>query len=480
MVNFVHKEISEDSFEQLQHPFNWISLPIQEVYEGGLRLEASVYGTHAEKVKLTILNNKYGYICLSKLLESCSYPGRFKRNYVPRNVGVPFYLPSQLNEIYPKANKFISVKKFKNLDDLIIKPETLLITRSGTIGNCTISNKTLTGGLFSDDIIRIKTKESYDLSYLYVYLKSDAGKSVLKANNYGAVIKHIEPEHLLRLPIPNAQLMLKKQIHSLITKSFDFRDKSNELLNKARYKLKIALSLPEFDEFSIKENNNIPYCFSVNVVDLAGRLEANYHHPIVRAIEQHIYKFANKVTTLADKNIVKNILLPSRFKRYYVEPNYGVPFIGGKEVLELDPRGEKYLSLKQHNNQITTQLTLNTNTILITCSGTIGKVTIIPKHWDGWTASQHLLRVIPVNHEWAGYLYAWLSSEWALPLIRRYTYGAVVFEIDQHQLSKVVVPLIEEQAMRDINEMVLFANDLRTQAFVAEQEALKIFNDQIL
>ena len=90
------------------------------------------------------------------------------------------------------------------------------------------------------------------------------------------------------------------------------------------------------------------------------------------------------------------------------------------------------------------------------------------------------MRVIPVNHEWAGYLYAWLSSEWALPLIRRYTYGAVVFEIDQHQLSKVVVPLIEEQAMRDINEMVLFANDLRTQAFVAEQEALKIFNDQIL
>jgi hypothetical protein len=29
------------------------------------------------------------------------------------------------------------------------------------------------------------------------------------------------------------------------------------------------------------------------------------------------------------------------------------------------------------------------------------------------------------------------SSEWALPLIRRHTYGAVVFEIDQHQLAEV-------------------------------------------
>lgn len=481
MVDLAHKiGISTETFEELQQPFEWVSLPIQEIFESGLRLDASVYATEAEKAKLAILNNQHGYDYLSALVQFCSYPGRFKRNYVPKNVGVHFYLPSQLNEIYPKANKFISIKKFKNTDELIVTPETLLVTRSGTIGNCILSNNTLIGGLFSDDIIRVKTKKTYDLSYLYIYFKSKVGKSVLQANNYGAVIKHIEPEHLLRLPIPNAPLLLKQQIHTLITQSFELRDQSNELIDKAQQMLKKALNLPEIDKFALKEDNNKPYCFSINITNLDGRFEANYHHPVAQAVMQHIHKYAKKVTTLSDKTIVKSILLPSRFKRYYVEPSHGVPFLGGKEILELDPRGDKYLSLKQHNDLIANQLTLHTNTILITCSGTIGKVTLIPKYWDGWTASQHLLRVVPINPKWAGYLYAWLSSEWALPLIRRFTYGAVVFEIDQYQLSQVPVPLIEENIMHNINKLVLTANKLRTQAFYAEQGALKIFNEKVL
>ena len=76
---------------------------------------------------------------------------------------------------------------------------------------------------------------------------------------------------------------------------------------------------------------------------------------------------------------------------------------------------------------------------------------------------------------------AWLSSEGALPLIRCHTYGAVVFEIDQHQLAKVPVPILADVAlMHEINMLVIRANDLRYMAFEKEQEALRVFNEEVL
>jgi type I restriction enzyme S subunit len=462
--------------------FSWVSLPIQSVFESGLRLEASVYATEAQNSKLLVTQCKYGAVPLAELTNECTYPGRFKRAYVSKQYGEKFFLPSQLNELAPSATKFLAVKKIKELDALRIKENTLLITRSGTIGNCTIASKTLVGGIFSDDVIRLTPNQADNLGYIYIYLKSRSGRAILQSANYGAVIQHIEPVHLLKLPIPDAPAILKTHIHHTVTESFNLRDESNALIEQARAKLQAALKLPAVEELNPPANgDNGLRCFSVNVTDLNHRLEANYHNPLAQAISQHLYQHAAQVLALGDKKITQKIILAGRFKRVYVDEKQGIPFLGGKEILELDPRGEKYLSLKHHGVRIAEQLTLDENMILITCSGTIGKVNIVPKHWQGWAGSQHILRVLPANTEWAGYLYAWLSSEWALPLIRRQTYGAVVFEIDQYQLAEVSVPLLADIAlMHEINTLVLRANELRYTAFIKEQDALRLFNEDVL
>jgi type I restriction enzyme S subunit len=462
--------------------FSWVSLPIQSVFESGLRLEASVYAAKAENSKLLVFNCKYGAVPLAELTNECTYPGRFKRAYVSKQHGDKFFLPSQINEIAPSATKFLAVKKVKELDTLRIKENTLLITRSGTIGNCTIASKTLIGGIFSDDVIRLTPKQAHNLGYIYIYLKSQSGRAILQSSNYGAVIQHVEPAHLLKLPIPDAPTILKTHIHHTVIESFSLRDESNALIAQARAKLQAALKLPTVEELNPPANcDNGLRCFSVNVANLNSRLEANYHNPLVQAIIQHLHKHSAQVLALGDKQLTQKIVLAGRFKRVYVDEKQGVPFLGGKEILELDPRGEKYLSLKHHGERIADQLMLEENMILITCSGTIGKVNIVPRHWQGWAGSQHILRAIPASVEWAGYLYAWLGSEWALPLICRHTYGAVVFEIDQYQLAEVPVPLLADVTlMHEINNLVLRANELRYAAFTKEQEALRLFNEDVL
>jgi len=61
-----------------------------------------------------------------------------------------------------------------------------------------------------------------------------------------------------------------------------------------------------------------------------------------------------------------------RFKRIYVNPEYGVPFLSSSEIISLRPRLENYLSLKHTKNL--SKLLIHKWDILISCSGTIGNV----------------------------------------------------------------------------------------------------------
>ncbi|RKU25497.1 hypothetical protein C6497_15590 [Candidatus Poribacteria bacterium] len=100
---------------------------------------------------------------------------------------------------------------------------------------------------------------------------------------------------------------------------------------------------------------------------------------------------------------------------------------------------------------------------------------------QGWTANQHIIRVVPANREIAGYLYAWFSSAYAYPLITQYIYGAVVDEINDAQVSEIMVPLLrDESTQRKINDTVLEANGKRTEAYNLEQEALKVLDEKVI
>ena len=452
-------------------PPTWASVSIETIKQDkDLRLEACLYASKAEIFKNKIRKNKYGFLLLQNVVDCYHFP-RFKRVFVKKSA-FGIYQPSQIQELSPQPVAYISGKTGTNIDLLRVKKGQILMTCSGTIGKVTYVSDTFDRFIFSHDLLRIDVEKSEKAGYIYAYFKSKIGNSIIQSTNYGSVIQHIEPEHLLKLPIPNAPDNTKQEIHQLVIDSFALRDKSNELLQRAEEKLQNALKLPKIEDFERKDNQ--AYTFSINSEDLKDRLEANYYHPIVRDIEQHLKQHAASVTCLGDRQIVDSIFLPKRFKRHYVSAQVGVPFLGGKEILELDPRGEKYLSRSKHKNLIQ-ELTLHENMLLITCSGTIGKVVLVPSHWQNWTASQHLLRVNPVSDDVAGYLFVWLNSQWALPLIQRHTYGSVIFEITEYHLADVAVPLVEQSIMTEINQLALSANKLRTDAFNKEQQALAMF-----
>ena len=84
------------------------------------------------------------------------------------------------------------------------------------------------------------------------------------------------------------------------------------------------------------------------------------------------------------------------------------------------------------------------------------------------------MRIVPASLDIAGYIFCWLNTEFGHRLITRQTYGSVVDEIDHRHLSQVEIPLLKnEKKQKEINDLVLQANELRYQAHLKEQEAIK-------
>ena len=157
--------------EEKSPPFKWTSVSIEEVAERGYRLEASVYGIDGRQARLILGECKWPIVHFGdKFIENAFYLGRFKRIYVDKRNGIPFILPSQITEVHPKADRYISPETDIDIESTKVKKQQVLLTRSGTVGVVSYVSNTLKNQSLSDDIIRIESKE-YS-GYVYAYLKS--------------------------------------------------------------------------------------------------------------------------------------------------------------------------------------------------------------------------------------------------------------------------------------------------------------------
>jgi type I restriction enzyme S subunit len=475
---------SIDSADLPEEELRWCSVMLNEVLQHGSRLEASVFDVEGKRAREVLKQCKWPLVHVSgdNGLATSFYPNRFKRILVEKSE-YPLILPSQIQEIKPEPKGYLSLLCNTDFEVLKAQKGQILLTRSGTIGNCSLVGMTLDGKTISDDIIRITCDNEGNTGYLYAFLHTKIGKALIRANEYGAVVSHIEPEHLESVLIPDPPHVLKKQIHDLVVRSYALRDESNVLLDEAEALLYTALNLPPlekshpvyFDDTAGLRN------YAVKLSKLNGRLDASCHVPIVDAILRRLKEGAAEIITIGDPRISKRVILPGRFARVYVKEGQGSVFFGGKQLFELDPSNKKYLSLKHHGERIKRELLLKENMVMITCSGTIGKVALVPKHWKDWTANQHIIRIEPTSNDIAGYLYVFLASDYGRELIRRFTYGAVVDEIDNHQVSQIAIPLLKDAAVQgEINRLALEANKKRTEAYYLEQEAIRITNEEVI
>ncbi|MDG2990599.1 restriction endonuclease subunit S [Candidatus Synechococcus calcipolaris G9] len=448
------------------------TIKLSEVLNAGVRLEASAFSIEAHNAVTALENSGLQLISLygeGGLCQEAHNAFRFKRIYVKSEQGIPFLSSSDIISLRPETDRYLSRKYTRKLDILAVQKWDVLISRSGTIGNIALANDAFTGKAVSEDVIRLSANDPDVAGFVAAFLRSRYGRPQLTQATYGSVIVHIELEHLKRVQIPDLPPIRRIEIGRLMCKASEVRDEANRLLDEADRLLHERLSLPYLKD--IAPTGSASAISKIKASQLMGRLEGSFHDPVAIAAEKQLSELSVGVTTVGDSRVTKEIRAVTKFrKRTYVEKG-GIPLLSSKQLFQIDPIDVKGLAKGAHTKDLP-EIQLKENMIAVTCSGTIGRVQIIPAYMAKWTANQHATRFLAAEDMNAGYLYAWLASDYGYCLITRNSYGSVILEVDKEMFSSVLIPLPEPKIRDEIGNLVLKANQLRDEAWRNEQDAI--------
>ena len=453
-----------------------VGVRLGELASTGLRLESSAYALEARQAIVELQACSYALKVLlgnEGICRDAHNAFRFKRIYVRAEQGVPFLSSSDIIGLRPERGCYLSKKHTKKLEELQIKPWDVLISRSGTIGNVSLASPRIADWVLSEDVIRLTAPDPDTAGYVTAFLRSRRGRAQLVGMTYGSVVQHIEPHHLCGVWISELPAIRRIEIGRAFVNAAKSRDAANDLLDAADTQLCATLKLPPLPPTKQGPNNSI-----IRAAAWGARLDASFHNPTASWVEHHLQELGLPVLPLGDSKLTQAIRAVTKFRKRVYVPSGGIPLLSSKQLFQIDPIGIKRLAKGAHEDDLE-EISLEPNMVILTCSGTIGRVQIVPSYMKGWAANQHAIRVVAKDDLLAGYLYAWLASVYGQELIARYSYGSVILEIDRFMVAKIPVPIPSSEELKEIAELVLDANRLRHEAWNLEQEALKVLDGEI-
>jgi len=458
-----------------------VEVPVHMIDNGEKRLDASFYAQDVVNARVLIdklirKGTEIGEV--NTLANDLYHRPRFKRKYVSKKQGLPFLTPTDLFMFPLRPRKSV----IDPPEGLTVEPEWILITCSGTVGRCIISTSMISECILSHDIIRLLPKYIERLGYLYAYLNTWIGQAFLTKDKYGATVKHIEPHHISAIPIPFIP-EIEEEISQNIMDVHKLRTAAQTDLLKAEGMIYFDLGLPNIDEEDIEyfggEKGRIVKSFALKASDLELRLDASYHPPLAQKAVSFLKKSTRgKVERLGD---ITNSFVPPRFTRPYVKKaDEGIPLLQGSHIPLIKPLGIKSIWRKMKNIEA---YIVKKNWILVTASGTIGRLSFVSDYWDNWTATNHLLRIIADESKInPGYLAAFLQTVYGQSQLLRLSYGGVVDEIGEagDLFNNILILKPKDENIENrIGSMVTEAYNKRDKANLIEDNTVRDLENKL-
>ena len=186
---------------------NYISSPI--LTNRGVVKSKAIFAKHtrldAQYQFEKIIESKENLDLKSELVSSCAtkiYVGnRAKRYYVSK--GIYFLSSSDMMLFNPKRFASMISSRTPSLADLKVKEKDILISRSGTVGNCMFVSSGLKDVTVSEHALRLRiNKEHIAPEYVFAYLNTTQGRRKLENSAYGSVIITLGEEYVGEIEIP--------------------------------------------------------------------------------------------------------------------------------------------------------------------------------------------------------------------------------------------------------------------------------------
>ncbi len=394
-------------------------------------------------------------------------PTRLKGILVSLEDGKPYLSATQVFDVRPVSRRFLSVEKISDSAALEVKGGQILITRSGTVGRATIATIAHSDHIISDDLLRVEARDASWWGWIYAYLRAPTARGMMKAAQYGHIIKHLETHHLQALPIIKLRQDLRAPFNDRVAAILTARDRAHQLVLKSEEELLRAVGKPAGDE-------NMVTGFTTRASSMFGRgrrLEGNFHNPQARAAEAAIRAASPRIELLND--LVERVFVPGRFKHVYGDE--GIPYLDSAQILEVAPDVDKrVLSLKGEKKA---GYLIDAGTLLVPCSGQlhgiVGSVVLATEWHENKVLTNHILRIVPKKKPSIriGYLQSVLSHPTlGRPRILRGAFGSSVPEIGPEDIKSLTVPRFDMKIENAIADAMEEAANLRAQADEMEEQ----------
>ncbi|MCC5841438.1 MAG: restriction endonuclease subunit S [Opitutales bacterium] len=412
----------------------------------GYRLDTQPYVGGALQAKILLEElplRKDPLHTLTKGHDGGIYNGpQFRRNYVEDPAhGVRFLTGSSM-QLADLSNVSLLSRRDatgKKLRHLRLERGMTLISCSGSIGKMAYVRPEMAGIWSSQDILKVvPDPEKIPPGYLYAFLSSKFGVPLVTSGTYGAIIQHLEPEHIAGIGVPRLDPAQEQEIHDLVEEAAQLRSEAASAKATAIHGFNEWTGYDSVD----RSTHGLESTYGITSSESLGkRMDGAYYFaPALNARRCWDQKIAEdggaKLGGIAD------VFIPTIFKREYAQnPEDGVPYITGADVFQIRPSTELFLHRSIAEKH---RLTLTKGMILIHEAGQryglIGRSAYVHKTFAGWSCTNNMVRVAPKKHEDTGFLFTVLSSNPGVLLLKREAAGSSIPHLDANNVADIEVP----------------------------------------
>jgi hypothetical protein len=159
--------------------------------------------------------------------------------------GTPYMLPQEMFDFYWAAKKYVLADKMKDIDSWFLKSGWIVLTQSGSVGKPYYATESDENIILSQNAIRIPPTDGEKSGYLYAYLSTWIGQTLLKKDEFGITVKHIMPHHVDSIPVPVISEKKQLEISRKVQSAFELRAEAIKLLNEAKALVYEGMGAPD-------------------------------------------------------------------------------------------------------------------------------------------------------------------------------------------------------------------------------------------
>lgn len=372
--------------------------------------------------------------------------------YTTKEQGIPFIRSGDINEdktinfdevLYIKPeihNKLLGGSKLK-------KGDVLIATVGATIGQVSIYDYDKEANI-NQAIALVRLTDQINPEYVKAFLLSSLGQKQLDRIKRPVARANINLDEIRNIQIIFPPIKIQNKVVSFMNETYA-KQKSKEL--------EAQQCLDSIDDFVLDELKiKVPelkeqMTYAVNANDIQNnRCGVYYYQPKFEEVEKTIKKGKFEVKELND--FITKIHYGASVKNEYVDE--GVPFL---RILNLKPNKidlRRVVKLPETMRKDLGNAFVSEGDLLISRSGTVGVVSVVPKEADGFAFGSFMIKFCLNNEINKTYVSVWLNTKLQRLLTEREKIGAIQGNITIETIKNFKVPFPPNPSQNKIAEEV--------------------------